>query len=155
MTRRAIAAAAAMTLLAPSAAAAFTNNWIGIGAPKSVKAGKAFPLKASASFDSRLYAPPRTYLAAGVWRHAGDEPCLKAVPIERSGWKLIGNTYTFYPRGDASDDYSAEFLDTTMRLKSPGAYRWCGYVYTIEYDARANPSYHPKARSDVLTRVRR
>lgn len=154
MTRAALAAAAVATLLAPPSAAAFTDNWIGIAAPKAVKAGKAFTLKASASFDSRLYAPPAAYLAAGVWRRSGDEPCLKAVPMDRRGYTEV-RRHDFYPTGTSADDYSVEFLVERLRLKSPGEYRWCGYVYTTEYDARANPSYHPKARTTALTRVGR
>ena len=141
-----------MTLLAPSSAAAVTDNWIGVAAPKTVKPDKSFKLVAVATFDSRVHDPPYAYLKAGVWQHRGDDSCLKAVPVDRSGWKLLIH-YDFYPEGDDSDDYPVEFTKSLKR--KAGTYRWCGYVYTIEYDSSGNVSYHPKARAQAKTIVER
>lgn len=154
MNRRATTAAAvaaAIVLLAPSSAVAVVDNSIGLHAPKTAKPDKKFTLTAVATFDSRVHSPPYAYLKAGVWQHRGDDDCLKAVPVDRSGWKLLIH-YDFYPAGDGSDDYPVEFTKTLKR--KAGTYRWCGYVYTIEYDSFGNASYHAKARDQAKTSVR-
>lgn len=157
MHRRICVPAVALLALGATAPAsqAEPSAWIGIGAPKSAKAGRPFALKASASFDPRRYAPPRRYLAAGVWLHRGDDPCPHALPIERRGWTLVGK-HDFYPRGDSSDELSIEFIDAKVTLRSAAAHRHCGYVYEIRYSGRSShPSYVVKARASALTVVRR
>lgn len=150
-------ALAALGAAAPaSQAAPAPTNWIGIAAPKTAKPGKAFKVRASASFDPRRYAPPRRYLAAGVWRHRGDDPCARSVPIDRRGWTQVGNVMTFMPRGGPSDAYSFDLLDTTVTLRATGAYRHCGYVYELRYSGTSyKPEYGVLATSSALTRVRR
>ncbi len=142
-----------MVLLAPSSAAAVTDSSISIHAPKTVKPGKMFELAAVATFDARLHNPPYAYLKAGVWQHRGTDACLKAVPVDRSGWKLLIH-YDFYPEGDESDDNPLE-LSTSLKLKRTGTYRWCGYVYTVEPDMYLTETYHPYARAQGTTSVRR
>lgn len=156
MTRRALAAAAAtaaMVLFAPSSAVAVTDSSISVQAPKTVKPGRAFTVSAVATFDSRLHTPPSAYLKAGVWQHRGDDPCLKAVPVDRAGWKELIH-YDFYPEGDASDDSPLE-LSASVQLKRTGTYRWCGYVYTVESDSDLSETYHPVVRAQARTSVRR
>jgi hypothetical protein len=148
----AAAAAAAMVLIAPSSVAAVTESSISVKAPKTVKPGKTFTLIADVTFDSRLYNPPYTYLAAGVWRHRGDDPCLKAVPVDRPGWKLLLD-HDYDPAVDDPD--SLLELSTSLKLQKTGTYRWCGYVYTIEGDILSGETYHPVARGQAKTSVRR
>lgn len=155
MKRRAIAAAAAavaMVLLAPSSVAAVTDSSISVQAPKTVKPGKTFKVIADVTFDPRLYNPPYTYLAAGVWQHRGDDPCLKAVPVDRRGWKLrLDHDYD----PDIDDPDNLLELSASLKLTKTGTYRWCGYVYTIEGDILSGETYHPVARAQAKTSVRR
>lgn len=156
MFRLTVAAAALLALGAgASASQAAPSDWIGVSAPKSARTGRPFALKASASFDHRRYAPPRRYLAAGVWRHRGEDPCPRAVPIERKGWARVG-TLDFYPRGGLADELSTEFVDTRVALRTPGIHRHCGYVYEIRYSGSSSiPSYAVQARDSAVTTVRR
>ena len=150
------AALLALGAAAPASHAA-AGHWIGIYAPKSAKTGKPFPLKAYASFEPRRYAPPRRYLAAGVWRHRGDDPCPRALPIDRRGWTQVGRL-DFYPHpsGGLADELSTEFVDTKVTLRAAGAHRHCGYTYEINYSGTSStPSYAVKARASALTTVRR
>ena len=156
MTRRALAAAAAaaaMVLVASSSAAAVTDSSISVHAPRTIKPGKTIRLSAVVTFDARLHTPPSTYLKAGVWQHRGDAPCLKAVPVDRSGWKLLLH-HDFYPEGDDSDDNPLE-LSKSVKLKRTGTYRWCGYVYTVESDMYLSETYHPVVRAQAMTTVKR
>jgi hypothetical protein len=144
----------ALGAAAPASQAA-PSDWIGVGAPKSARTGRSFALKASASFDHRRYAPPRRYLAAGLWRHRGEDACPRAVPIERKGWTRVG-TLDFYPRGGLADELSTEFVDAKVTLRVPGIYRHCGYVYEIRYSGTSSrPSYAVQARGSAVTTVRR
>lgn len=139
----------------PASHAASPADWIGVAAPKRAKVGKPFALQASASFDWRRYAPPRRYLAAGLWRHRGDDPCPRAVPIGRRGWSRVGSM-DFYPRGGLADELSTEFVNTKVTLRAAGAHRHCGYVYEIRYSGTSStPSYGVQAKSSALTIVRR
>lgn len=150
------AALLALGAAAPASHAA-AGYWIGIYAPKSAKAGKPFPLKASASFEPRRYAPPRRYLAAGLWRHRGDDPCPRALPIGRRGWTQVAS-YDFspHPSGGLADEISTEFVDAKATLRAAGAHRHCGYTYEINYSGTSStPSYAVKARASALTIVRR
>ncbi len=132
------------------------SNWIGVDAPRSAKAGKPFPLKAAATFDWRLHAPYRRYLAAGVWRQRGDDPCPRSLPIGRRGWTQIRPGLDFYPQGGSADDYATEFIDTKVTLRAPGAYRHCGYVYDIRpRRTSSGQDYGVLAQASALTRVRR
>jgi hypothetical protein len=156
MTRRAFAAAAAaaaMVLLATSSAAAVTDSSMSVQAPKTVKPGKTIALTAVVIFDARLHNPPYTYLKAGVWQHRGDDRCLKAVPVDRAGWKELIH-HDFYPDVDSSDGSPLE-LSASVRLKKTGTYRWCGYIYTVESDSYLSETYHPVVRAQARTSVRR
>lgn len=131
------------------------SNWISVNAARSAKTGKPFTLKAAASFDPRRYAPPRRYLAAGVWRHRGDDRCPRSIPIDRRGWTQVGRE-DFYPRGGLADELSIQFLDTKVTLRAAGAHRHCGYVYEIRYSGSSSkPDYGVLAKSSALTIVRR
>ena len=158
MDGRILLTAVALATLGPAAPAsqAAPASWIGVATPKSAKPGKAFKVTARASFDPRRHAPPRRYLAAGVWRHRGDDPCSRSVPIDRRGWTQVGNVATFMPRGGPSDAYAFDLLDTTVTLRVTGAYRHCGYVYELRYSGTSyKPDYGVLATSSALTRARR
>jgi hypothetical protein len=155
MVRLGLIALVVLVAAVPSAGAVTRENWTGIAVPKTAKPGKLFRIQASASFDPRSSRPPYAYLTAAVYRHRGEDACLKTVPVSRAGWTRVAQlAYT----SAYADGYSIVYLDEKVSLPRTGPYRYCAYVFVTKY----NPSissrpqgYSVKAHDDGLIRVRR